>query len=193
MSLSTWFRDYIYIPLGGNRKGKVRTYLNLFLVWFLTGFWHGAAWNFILWGLYFFVLLMIEKAGFGKILQKLPAAVQHLYALFFINLSWVIFSYDDLSKLGIVIKRMFGFGGIPVWNSGTGYYWLSYLVVFIIMGIAATPYPKQLVKKCAGRIPEKARTVVVSVAELLGILLVMLMATGSLASDAFNPFLYFRF
>ena len=193
MSLSTWFRDYIYIPLGGNRKGKVRTYLNLFLVWFLTGFWHGAAWNFILWGLYFFVLLMIEKAGFGKILEKLPAAVQHLYALFFINLSWVIFSYDDLSKLGIVIKRMFGFGGIPVWNSGTGYYWLSYLVVFLIMGIAATPYPKQLVKKCAGRIPEKARTVVVSVAELLGILLVMLMATGSLASDAFNPFLYFRF
>lgn len=193
MSLSTWFRDYIYIPLGGNRKGRTRTYLNLLIVWFLTGFWHGAAWNFIFWGLYFFVLLMIEKAGFAKVLQKLPAVVQHLYALFFINLSWVIFSYDDLSKLGIVIKRMFGFGGIPVWNSGTGYYWLSYLAVFLIMGIAATPYPKQLVKKCAGKIPEKSRNVVISVAELVGILLVMLMATGSLASDAFNPFLYFRF
>lgn len=193
MSLSTWFRDYIYIPLGGNRKGQARTYLNIFIVWFLTGFWHGASWNFIIWGLYFSILLMLEKAGFLKLLQKLPAALQHIYALFFINLSWVIFSYDNLSMLGTVLKRMFGLDGIPLWSSNTGYVWLSYLVVLLIMGIAATPYPKRWLQWLAGRISDKILPVVTVLAEVIGILLIMLMATGSLASDAFNPFLYFRF
>lgn len=193
MSLSTWFRDYIYIPLGGNCKGQARTYLNIFIVWLLTGFWHGASWNFIIWGLYFSILLMLEKAGFLKLLQKLPAALQHIYALFFINLSWVIFSYDNLSMLGTVLKRMFGLDGIPLWSSNTGYYWLSYLVVLLIMGIAATPYPKRWLQWLAGRISDKILPVVTVLAEVIGILLIMLMATGSLASDAFNPFLYFRF
>ncbi|MBO5238066.1 MAG: MBOAT family protein [Lachnospiraceae bacterium] len=193
ISLSTWFKDYIYIPLGGNRKGKVRTYLNLFLVWLLTGFWHGAAWNFILWGLYFFVLLMIEKAGLKKLLEKAPSFISHCYALFFINFSWVIFSYDSMDTLGMVCKRMFGFGGIPFWNSTSTYYLLSYLAVFLIMAIAATPFPKKCVAWIGERLPERGKTVLGIVAECAGLLVVLFLATSCLASDAFNPFLYFRF
>lgn len=193
ISLSTWFKDYIYIPLGGNRKGKVRTYLNLFLVWLLTGFWHGAAWNFILWGLYFFVLLMIEKAGLKKLLEKAPAFIGHCYALFFINFSWVIFSYDSMDTLGMVCKRMFGFGGIPFWNSTSTYYLLSYLAIFLIMAIAATPFPKKCVAWIGERLPERGKTVLGIVAECAGLLVVLFLATSCLASDAFNPFLYFRF
>ncbi len=192
MSLSSWFRDYIYIPLGGNRKGRVRTFVNLFLVWLLTGFWHGAAWNFVIWGLYFFVILMIEKKGLGALLAKAPAWVQHVYALFLINLSWVIFSYDDIHTLGVVIRRMFGFGGIPLWNSSTTYYVLGYLVIFLIMAIGATPGPKKLVEWTNQRFLEK-RIGVSTVAEIFGLLIVLLLTTASLASDAFNPFLYFRF
>ncbi|MBP3506561.1 MAG: MBOAT family protein [Lachnospiraceae bacterium] len=193
ISLSTWFKDYIYIPLGGNRKGKVRTYLNLFLVWLLTGFWHGAAWNFILWGLYFFVLLMIEKAGLKKLLEKAPSFISHCYALFFINFSWVIFSYDSMDTLGMVCKRMFGFGGIPFWNSTSTYYLLSYLAIFLIMAIAATPFPKKCVAWIGERLPERGKTVLGIVAECAGLLVVLFLATSCLASDAFNPFLYFRF
>lgn len=192
MSLSSWFKDYIYIPLGGNRKGAVRTFVNLFIVWLLTGFWHGAAWNFIIWGLYFYVILMIEKIGFGKLLEKVPAWVQHIYALFLINLSWVIFSYDDIHTLGVVIKRMFGFGGIPVWNSSTTYYVLGYLLIFLIMAIGATPGPKKLVEWMNQKLLKK-RIGVATAMEVLGLLVVLLLATASLASDAFNPFLYFRF
>lgn len=193
MSLSSWFRDYIYIPLGGSRKGRVRTYLNIFLVWFLTGFWHGAAWNFILWGVYFFVLLVIEKAGFLKVLEKAPKVLSRLYTLFLINISWVIFSYDDMSTLGMVFKRMFGFGGIPFWNSSSTYYILSYLLLFLIMAVAATPYPKTWIRWLGAKIPEGRREIVALVSEVLGILAVLYFATSSLASDAFNPFLYFRF
>ncbi len=194
MSLSSWFRDYIYIPLGGNRKGDVRTIVNLLIVWFLTGFWHGAAWNFIIWGVYFFLLLMIEKMGLKDVLEKAPAVVGHIYALFFINLSWVIFSYDSMGELGLVLKRMFGLGGIPLWNSTSTYYILSYLVIFLIMAIAATPLPKRLVGWVSNKLGEKRGADVVGmVLECIGILLVLLLATGSLASDAFNPFLYFRF
>lgn len=193
MSLSSWFRDYIYIPLGGNRKGKVRTYLNLLIVWLLTGFWHGAAWNFVLWGLYFAILLMIEKAGFGTLLERLPKVLRHLYMLFLVNLSWVIFSYDTLPVLGRVLKRMFGFGGIPFWNSTTTYYILSYLLLLVIMAVAATPYPKRLAGWLGERLPERGRDRMAVGAETVGLLAVLLLAVSSLASDAFNPFLYFRF
>ena len=193
MSLSSWFRDYIYIPLGGNRKGTGRMILNMLIVWFLTGFWHGAAWNFILWGLYFFIILAIEKLGWSKILARLPKAVQHIYALFLINLSWVIFSYDSLEQLGTVLKRMFGMGGIPLWSSGTSYYVLAYLAMFLIMAVASTELPKRLIHRIGERIPVSARGTVQIIAEVAGILVVLLLSTSHLASDAFNPFLYFRF
>ncbi len=194
MSLSGWFRDYVYIPLGGNRKGKGRTILNLFFVWLLTGFWHGAAWNFVLWGLYFFVILMLEKYVLRSVLDKLPIWVRRIYALFLINLSWVIFSYDDIHELGSVLKRMFGLGYIPIWNSSTTFYLLSYLLLFIIMAIASTPAPIFLWKKAEEKLMTKSYGGAVLLgAEIIGILIVMLLSTASLASDAFNPFLYFRF
>lgn len=192
MSLSSWFRDYIYIPLGGNQKGTVRTFVNLFIVWLLTGFWHGAAWNFILWGLYFYVILMIEKIGLKKLLEKAPSWIQHVYTLFFVNLSWVIFSYDDIHTLGVVMKRMFGFGEIPVWNSSTTYYVLGYLLIFLIMALGSTPAPKKLAERLGERVLAK-RAYLTVVMEVLFMVIVLLLATASLASDAFNPFLYFRF
>ena len=196
MSLSGWFKDYVYIPLGGNRKGKARLFLNLFIVWLLTGFWHGAAWNFIIWGLYFYVILMIEKIGFGKILEKAPVWLQHVYALFLINFSWVIFSYDDIHVLTETIKRMFGFGNIAVWNSTTTYYVLGYLLIFIVMAIGATPIPKKIVTWCLGKLSIKnitLDTIVHALIEVMILALILLLAVSSLASDAFNPFLYFRF
>lgn len=193
MSLSSWFRDYIYIPLGGNRKGKVRTIVNLFIVWFLTGFWHGASWNFIIWGLYFFVLLMIEKAGLLKRLDKMPAAVGHIYTLFLVNISWVIFSYDTLDALGMVFKRMFGFGGLPVWNTTATYVLLSYLLIFLIMAFAATPLPKKLAGRLGRVLSERQKEIMSVAGEALGLVILLILATSCLASDAFNPFLYFRF
>lgn len=194
MSLSGWFRDYVYIPLGGNRRGKARTILNLFVVWLLTGFWHGAAWNFVLWGLYFFVLLMLERYVIHKLLDRLPSGCKHIYALFFINVSWVIFSYDDIHVLGTVLKRMFGLGGIAVWNSSTTFYLLEFLLIFIVMAIAATPVPKLLAGKCSTWLNKRRQgNWIVLAAEITGILIIMLLSTASLASDAFNPFLYFRF
>lgn len=193
ISLSSWFKDYIYIPLGGNRKGRGRTLVNLFIVWFLTGFWHGASWNFIIWGLYFFCLLMLEKAGWMKKLEGLPVVLRHVYTLFFVNLSWVIFSYDNLQVLGKVLTRMFGFGGLPVWNRTSTYVLVSYLLLFLIMAFAATPLPKKLAAGLGNRIPEGKKEPIALAAEALGLLLILLLATGCLASDAFNPFLYFRF
>ncbi|MCM1496718.1 MAG: MBOAT family protein [Bacteroides sp.] len=193
MSLSSWFRDYIYIPLGGNRKGRSRTLINLCIVWFLTGFWHGASWNFIIWGLYFFVLLMIEKAGLLKWLEKLPQALRHIYTMFLVNLSWVIFSYDNLGLLGRVLRRMFGFGGLPVWNRTSTYVLLSYLVIFLIMAFAALPLPKKLAERASALLPEGRKEIITSLAEVFGLLVILILATSCLASDAFNPFLYFRF
>ena len=185
ISLSTWFRDYVYFPLGGSRNGKAKTIRNIFIVWLLTGFWHGAEWNFLIWGLYFFVLLMIEKMGFLKVLEKLPNWVAHVYALFFANLSWVIFSYDNFSALSNALKNMFGLSGLPLWNTMSGYYWLAYTPVLVILAVASTPLPKKLFEKLS----DKPRAVVQPLLTLLALVL----CTAWLASDSFNPFLYFRF
>ena len=193
ISLSSWFRDYIYIPLGGSRKGKARTYCNLLIVWLLTGFWHGAAWNFVIWGLYFYVILMLEKTVLLKVCDKIPSVFQHLYSLFLINLSWVIFAHDSIGELGLVLKRMFGFGGIAIWSSGTTYYVLSYLVVFLIMALASTPLLSKLIDSGKKKMPERAGKILGITAEVIGLVFVFILATSSLASDAFNPFLYFRF
>lgn len=190
ISLSTWFRDYVYIPLGGNRKGKGRSYINMFVVWALTGFWHGAEWNFIIWGLYYFVLLFIEKMWLGKLLSKLPKFISHIYALFLINFGWVIFSFDNMNTLGKVIKNMFFCGGIDVVNDNTIYMLLSYGAFLIIAMIAATPLPKL----CGEHLMEKTKSEALrSVIELVFLFAVMLLATAFLASESFNPFLYFRF
>lgn len=189
ISLSTWFRDYVYIPLGGSRLGKAKTIRNIFLVWLLTGFWHGAAWNFVIWGMYYFVLLMLEKNGLQKRLEKCPCVFRHIYALFFINLGWVIFSYDQLPALYNAVRNMFGMGGLPVSNTQTVYYILSYGLFLLIACIAATPLPKRF----AGRAFEKTTATAAGLLEMLFMFFVLILSTAFLASDAFNPFLYFRF
>lgn len=194
ISLSSWFRDYVYIPLGGSRQGKAKTIRNIFIVWFLTGFWHGAAWNFIIWGMYFFCLLMIEKLFLLKVLQKVPAWIQHLYTLFFVNLSWVIFSYDTLGSLGNALGNMFGLTGLPLWNEMTGYYYTAYAFILIILVLASTPYPKLWYEKLVTGLDQRKTGVFAGTAlQTVLILAVLLMSTACLASDSFNPFLYFRF
>lgn len=189
ISLSTWFRDYVYIPLGGNRKGKGRTIINIFVVWFLTGFWHGAEWNFIIWGMYYFVLLMIEKLFLSDVLKKLPSFVTRIYSLFFINLGWVIFAYDKLPKLKTAVCNMFGMSGLSFSNDLTLYYIVSFGVFVLIAFVAATPIPKLAISKLF----EGKKNVVVTVCSSVFILVVLLLSTAFLASEAFNPFLYFRF
>ncbi len=190
ISLSSWFRDYVYIPLGGSRAGSFKTVRNIFIVWFLTGFWHGAAWNFIIWGLYFFVLLMIEKFFLAKRLKSLPSWVQHIYTLFFVNLSWVIFSYESLPQLKAALLNMFGFNGLPVYNSMSGYYMLAYMLVFLVLVLASTPYPKQLYMKW---VSGNQRETAAALLQAFMAFTVLLLSTACLASDSFNPFLYFRF
>ncbi|MCR5301990.1 MAG: MBOAT family protein [Lachnospiraceae bacterium] len=180
MTLSGWFRDYVYIPLGGNRKGKARTYVNLFVVWFLTGFWHGAGWNFICWGLFFFVLLSVEKSFLGKPLEKHPH-IARVYALILIGLSWMIFAITDFSQLGVYALRLLSFGSISG-CSDVIYYLRNYGVVLALGCLFSTPLP--------GRLFAKIRQKAAGYAVLLVLLFVSICY---LADEAYNPFLYFRF
>ncbi|MGN0452495.1 MAG: MBOAT family O-acyltransferase [Ruminococcus sp.] len=185
ISLSTWFRDYIYIPLGGNRRGLARQILNLFIVWSLTGLWHGASYNFLLWGLYFFVLLMIEKLFLLKVLKKAPAFVGHIYALFFIMISWAIFNFTDLSELMSYLAGLFT-APDGLWSQQTLSVMLSYLPVTIAGAVLSTPVLRKLHTKGENK---KFYPV------LLGAFCIfaMLFCTASLVNDSYNPFIYFRF
>ncbi len=195
ISLSTWFRDYVYIPLGGNRRGPIRRIVNIFVVWLLTGFWHGAAWNFIIWGLYYFVLLMLEKTFLLKVLKKLPKFISHIYTLFLVNLGWVIFAYDDMGNLANAVKNMFGLNGLSFAGNGTSFYLLSYVIVFVIAFIGATPLPKKLGNKIIAGLEGKSaiKETAAIVLTTVFLLAVLILSTAGLASDSFNPFLYFRF
>lgn len=185
ISLGTWFREYVYIPLGGNRKGVFRQIINLLIVWFLTGFWHGASYNFILWGLYFGVILIIEKFLLKKWLDKSPAFIQHIYSLILIIFGWVIFYFTDMGDLGAFAVSMFSFAGIAIGESALSTI-ISYLPLFIIAGISSTP----LVYKVYGKIKsDKAKVVI----DTLFCLFVLVVCTASLVNQSYNPFLYFRF
>ncbi len=190
ITLSTWFREYLYIPLGGNRKGLPRQIFNLFIVWFLTGFWHGAGWNFIMWGLYFFVILMLEKAFLLKFLEKLPAVIQHIYSVFLIIIGWVIFANTDLTVMSRFFKAMFGFGG-EIAGGMAGYYWRTHAILIVILCLGATQIPKLLWRAGLARIfkEKKYRMVAVCVLSLV----VLFLSFAFLVGDTYNPFLYFRF
>ena len=185
ISLGTWFREYVYIPLGGNRKGFARQILNLFIVWFLTGLWHGASFNFIFWGLYFGTLLVIEKLVLKKWLDKSPAWVQHIYSLFFIVLGWVIFYFTDMGEMGAFFGSLFSFGG-PVVGESAGALILSYLPMLIVAALASTPLGAKLYAKVKQTAFDPALQTVYCTA-VLGI------STALLVSQSYNPFLYFRF
>ena len=186
MSLGTWFKDYVYIPLGGNRVSKAKWYRNIFMVWFLTGFWHGASWNFVVWGLYFGVLLVIEKMFLKKILDQLPAFLNHAYVLFLVLISFIIFNIDSMSGIYIYLKGMFGRSDIPIWNQESIYYLKSYAVTMIMAMIGATPLVKNISKKY------RANKVGTLLAPIVYVFL-LLITTGYLVDSSFNPFLYFRF
>ncbi len=188
ISLSTWFRDYVYIPLGGNRCSKGRHIFNIMVVWALTGFWHGASWNFMGWGVYFGVLLLLEKFIWGKGLVKTPKAVQHIYALFFIVLGWALFAFDDTDKLINNLKNMFGLGGLPLINDMTVSKLLSFAVMFIVLVIASTP----LCRWVGVKIKAKS-TVAFDAVQTLAILALLILSAAYLVSSSYNPFLYFRF
>ena len=183
MSLGTWFRDYVYIPLGGSRVSRLRWVFNILTVWMLTGLWHGASWNFVVWGLLFAALLLIEKSV--PALQKLPGALRHGYVLFCVVISFVIFNAADLAQAGQDLAGMFGLGGLPLATAETLYYLRSYAVIFLLGFVGATPLPKAL----AARLPDKLAAVL-EPAALTGLLLV---CTAYLVDGSFNPFLYFRF
>ena len=184
MSLGSWFRDYVYIPMGGNRVTRGRWIFNILTVWMLTGFWHGAAWNFILWGLLFAALLLMEK--WVPAIQRLPAAVKHFYVLLVVVLSFVLFNGESLAQVGSDFAGLFGLGGLPGVTAQTLYYLRSYGLLFVLGFVGATP----VVKQTAQRIGKTKAGAVLEVALLVGILLV---CTAYLVDGSFSPFLYFRF
>ena len=183
ISLSTWFREYVYIPLGGNRKGLRRQIVNLLVVWGLTGLWHGASWNFLLWGLYYGILLIIEKVFLLERLEKAPRAVRHVYTLFFVLIGWALFSYEDLGLLSGFFVRAFTFGPTDAAACNTI---LGYLPLFALSLVAATP----LVSRAWDRLRGKTWAEYTAVAVLA---VLLLLCVASLVSQSYNPFIYFRF
>lgn len=191
ISLSTFFRDYVYIPLGGNRRHQLR---NMFVVWALTGLWHGASWNFVLWGLYYFVFLAIEKLFLGRYLEKLPAVVGHVYALFIVVVGWVFFYFDDVSRLGQMLKLMFGFSGQAGVMPTDTILLKNHLVFFMVAIVACIPISK-LVKALLIRFSRRG-TVQEAIAGAVGIVYdvaLLFFSTAALVGASYNPFLYFRF
>ncbi len=186
MSLGSWFKDYVYIPLGGNRVSKAKWYRNIFIVWFLTGFWHGASWNFVVWGLYFGLILVIEKMFLKKFLDKIPTFFNHAYVLFLVLISFVIFNIDNMAEILIYLKGMFGILDIPAWNLESVYYLKSYAVTMIMAVIGATPLIKNIFIKYK-------ENQLGALLEPMAYVFLLLITTGYLVGSSFNPFLYFRF
>ena len=184
ISLGSWFRDYLYIPLGGNRKGSARQLLNILLVWLATGLWHGAAWNFVLWGLLFAALLLAEK--WIPVLQRLPGVLRHGYVLLAVVLSFVLFNADSLAQAGQDFAGLFGFGSLSLTSAETLYYLKSYAVLFVLGILGSTP----VVKNAARRMDGTKAGAVLEAAAMLALLIV---CTAYLVDGSFSPFLYFRF
>ena len=178
ITLGSWFKEYLYIPLGGNRVGKIRLYVNLFMVWFLTGFWHGASYNFILWGLYFFILISIEKAGLLKVLEK-NKIISHIYAVVFIIIGWAIFAVVDLGQLKIILQKMFTINIDNQWM----YYIKNYGITFIVAIIFSTPLIKNLYNKFIKS----------DILNTIILITIFLICVAYLVDSTYNPFLYFRF
>ena len=188
MSLGSWFRDYVYIPLGGNRVSKGRWVFNTLVVWMLTGLWHGAAWNFVLWGLLYAAFLMIEK--WVPAIGKLPTVLRRVYVLLVVVLGFVLFNAVDINQAASDLAGMFGFGGVPLVTAETLYYLRSYGIVLILALVGSTP----VVRNLANRLVSGARTAkLTAVLEPVVLAVLLLLCTAYLVDGSFNPFLYFRF
>lgn len=186
ISLSTWFRDYIYIPLGGNRVSKIKWIRNILIVWILTGLWHGAEWNFIIWGLYFGIILIIEKVFLLKYLEKIPKILNRIYTLFIVMISFIIFHGNGQEQILNNIKGLFGISNIPLVSTESIYYFKSYFVVIIIGIIASTPILKNIVNS-------KRIHKISNILEPVCLLFLFVVCTSYIIDGSFNPFLYFRF
>lgn len=185
ISLSTWFREYVYIPLGGNRKGTKRQIINLLIVWGLTGLWHGASWNFLLWGLYFGLLLILEKFVLKKLLDRLPSVIQHIYTLFIVAIGWGLFYFTDIKQLGAFFADLFNFGNGIIGEQALTLL-LSYLPILVVAAIAST----QLGAKLYSRFKDAS---FIWIPEVLFCVVILVISTASLVNQSYNPFLYFRF
>ena len=185
ISLSTWFKEYVYIPLGGNRKGVKRQIINLLIVWGLTGLWHGASYNFIFWGLYYGGLLILEKFVLKPWLDRLPAVLRHIYTLFIVMIGWGLFYFTDVGQLFTFLGDLFNFGN-GVMSQSAFALTVSYLPMLVIAGVASTP----LGAKLYGKVRDKKY---IWIAETAFCLLVLLVSTAGLVQQSYNPFLYFRF
>lgn len=186
ISLGSWFRDYVYIPLGGNIVGAKRQIFNILVVWCLTGLWHGASWTYMAWGLYFGILLIIEKLFLKKHLEKLPAAFQHIYVLLLVLVSFVLFNAETFTMAKDDLAVMFGLGGMPLISDDTLYNLSSYTVLLLVAVIGATPACKRLFKRLEAK-------PAVQIVEVITVAAVLILSTAYLVDGSFNPFLYFRF
>ena len=191
ISLGSWFRDYVYIPLGGNRVSKSRWLLNILVVWMLTGFWHGASWNFILWGLLYAAFLIIEKLWLAKYLDK-SLVIRHIYVMLIVILGFVLFNATDLAEALHYIGAMFGLGNIPLRSWEFLYYIKSYGFILLLAVIGCTPLPKLTVEKLTGVAFKKAAKII-DILEIAFMVCLLLLVTAYLVDGSFNPFLYFRF
>ncbi len=189
ISLGSWFRDYVYIPLGGNRVKKTKWIFNILVVWFLTGFWHGAAWNFIVWGLYFVIFLIFEKTKIGNIITK-THVLNRIYTLLFIIISFVIFDAVNMSEAFSYIKAMLGFSDVPLVSNEFIYYLKEYFVILVLGLIGATPFVKNIATKLTEL---KFVRVFVGILEPIVLVGLLVLVTAYLVDGSFNPFLYFRF
>lgn len=188
ISLGNWFKEYVYIPLGGSRKGNARTFLNIFIVWFLTGLWHGATINFTLWGLYFCFFLIMEKTWLLKLLDKIPRVFSHIYALVVIYFGWLLFAWEDIHGHRVYMKAMLGMAGAEVVNKESLYLLVSNALLMVIMTIGCTPLPKYLAEKVT-----KRDGIGTSLCMSVYVAIILLLSIAYLVNGTYNPFLYFRF
>lgn len=190
MSLSSWFRDYVYIPLGGNRKGTILLVRNIFIVWALTGIWHGANWTFVIWGLMFGIMLIIEKLFLTKYLEKTPSILQRIYVLFTVMISFIIFNANSIREAWNNIIGLFGANGESLINASTVYYLKSYLVVLVIAIIGSTPLLKNIIEKLKTKTNANK---IINLLEPIAMTSILIIVTAYLVDNSYNPFLYFRF
>ena len=184
ISLVTWFRDFVYIPLGGNRVSVPRSVLNMLVIWFLIGFWHGASWNFIAWGIYYFLILMLERFVLSKYLDRIPNILRHMYVWFVLISTGVFFDAASMAEIGQTLGRMFGFGAQGLAGPESLYYLRSFMIPILIGLIGGTPIPKRLAEKAFKRF---------KFLEPVAIAVLIIVVTGFLVTGSFNPFVYFRF
>ena len=190
MSLSSWFRDYVYIPLGGNRKGTIILVRNIFIVWALTGIWHGANWTFVIWGLMFGIMLIIEKLFLTKHLEKMPSILQRIYVLFTVMISFIIFNANSIVEAWNNIIGLFGANGESLINASTVYYLKSYSVVLVIAIIGSTPLLKNIIEKLKTKTNANK---IINLLEPIAMTSILIIVTAYLVDNSYNPFLYFRF